>query len=279
MINAGTRITGLMGWPIKHSLSPQIHNTAFHDLDLNFVYIPLAVQPQDLSQAVAGARALNFVGFNVTIPHKRAIMPYLDEIDDMAQAIGAVNTVVCRDGRLIGYNTDASGFVKALEAQGIGILGKRAVVLGAGGAARAVVCGLTWNGIEHVNIFARQENQAVALASDIGSKVTGNHWDTGNLRTAMETADLVINCTSLGMSPNIDTEPDLIWDQLNAKAVVCDIVYNPLKTKFLQQAERCGHQTVNGIGMLIQQAGLSFELWTGYTPPLTKISTMISNIL
>ena len=279
MLNASTKIAGIMGWPIQHSLSPQIHNTFFQDLKLNYVYIPLPVQPQDLAQAVVGARAVGVVGFNVTIPHKIAIMRYLDDIDAMAQRIGAVNTVVCKNGQMLGYNTDAAGFIRAFKVQGITVAGKKAAVLGAGGAARAVVCGLTHADIAEVQIFARRESQAAALAHDMGKNVFGHYWSKENLIKSLGSVDILVHCTSLGMSPKFDTEPDMVWDALKAEAVVCDVVYNPLKTKFLQQAERYQHQTVNGTGMLVYQAGLSFELWTGHKPKTNKILRIVSNLL
>ncbi len=269
MISGKTRLIGVIGWPIGHSLSPFMQNAAFQALGLDYAYGPLAVAPQDLDRAVEGLKAVNFAGFNVTVPHKVNIMPFLDEVDVTALTIGAINTVVINQGRTAGYNTDAAGFVNSLAAAGIRVAGQKAVLLGAGGAARAVACGLLQNGAAGVVIGARDRTKAAGLAEDFAGPypVGGCGLTDDRFRQALSACDILVNCTPLGMHPHPAAMPPLNWQDLKASAVVCDLIYNPAETVLLAEAKKRGHTTVNGTGMLIEQGALAFTLWTGQPAP------------
>jgi len=257
-----------MGWPVEHSLSPVMHNAAFAALGLDWVYVPLPVAPGDVREAVQGLRALGFVGANVTIPHKQAVIPWLDEVSAAAQAIGAVNTLVVRDGRLLGENTDWRGFLTSLREAGVEPAGKCALVLGAGGAARAVVYALVRVGARVVVVnrtHARAEGLARALTKlgDIQTALTVEA--AVNL---LSDIDLVVNTTSVGMWPRIDESP---WPEavpLPTRAIVCDLVYHPLETRLLKRASTTGCPVVDGLGMLVHQGAAAFELWTGVEAPV-----------
>lgn len=270
MINGKTNKIGILGWPVEHSQSPLIQNSAFAAAGLNYVYVPLPVRPENLKDAVSGLKALGFAGANVTIPHKVDIMSFLDEIDDSARSMGAVNTLVIRNETCTGYNTDAEGFIQSLLVKGIGIKGKRAVVLGAGGAARAVVHGLLQHNIANVVLVARDREKAahfLNLFAKSGS-VTFCPWEDGKeYANSLVTCDILIHCTSQGMSPKIEGQPYVNWDVISKKLVVCDLVYNPLRTAFLRTAAEKGHAIVSGDGMLVEQGALAFTLWTGCQAP------------
>jgi len=269
MIGAKTRVVGLLGWPVEHSMSPVIHNAAFKAAGLDYVYVGLPVRPEDIDQALAGVKALGFSGVNVTVPHKVKVLPYLDALDRSAELVGAVNTVVVAEGRAIGYNSDMAGFVNSLLAEGVAIEGKRAILLGAGGAARAVVCGLLDNGIRQVTVGSRDKAKAADFAAsfDRNEAVTGCNWGEGSFVEALGMGDIVINCTPLGMYPREDEQPPLDWAAVNPRAVFCDLIYNPAASGFLTRARAAGHKTIGGAGMLVEQAAIAFTLWTGVPAP------------
>lgn len=271
-ITGKTKKIGIIGWPVEHSFSPAIQNAAFSALNINYVYVPLAVQPGKLKDAISGLKALDFTGANVTIPYKVAVMEYLDIIDQSAQQMGAVNTIVVRDGLTYGYNTDSEGYMQSLRAQGVTVAKQQAVILGAGGAARAVVRGLLNHGIERVTVVARNEQKATEFlqlfTGDDYKRLSYCPWQTEALRSAVSGCRLLINSTSLGMSPHIEDMPDVPWDALLPQSVVSDLVYNPLHTRFLQTAAKAGHTVVTGDGMLIGQGALAFSLWTGLAAPI-----------
>jgi shikimate dehydrogenase len=249
-----------------------MHNAAFKKLGLDYVYIPFRVRAEELIQAVAGMRALNIAGFNVTIPHKVAIMPMLDGLDPLAERIGAVNTVVNTDGDLRGYNTDASGFLQALLERGAEPGGRNVVVLGAGGASRAISYILAERDA-HLTILNRQlemdwaEELARRIARDLKKDATAMELNIKNLKMALAKADILINATSVGMSPDSNETPVPGW-LLKSDLVVFDIVYNPIRTRLLQEAEVAGARTIRGIDMLAWQGALAFEKWTGRPAPL-----------
>lgn len=270
-INGTTKVVGLFGWPISHTLSPAMHNAAFAALQLNWVYVPLPLAPEQINDAVNSLRALNIIGANCTIPHKQAIMRYLDHIDPAAQAIGAVNTIAIRADGVYGYNTDEYGFLQSIVETGFNPKGSRCLVLGAGGAARATVFSLAQAGAKAITICNRTVERAAFLVDDLQSSFSQVKFACEPLsKQALEainnTTDLVINTTSVGMSPKIDLTP---WpDEIPMpEAVICDLVYNPPQTRFLQQAETAGLKTIDGIGMLVHQGAKAFEIWTGQMPP------------
>jgi len=266
-ITAATKLCAIIGNPIAHSLSPLVHNAAFEHLGLDYVFLAFAVER--LKEAIEGIRALSFRGVSVTIPHKVAVMDYLDEIEAVAEKIGAVNTVVNRKGKLIGYNTDWSGAMRALEHEMV-LQGKTAVVLGAGGAARAIAFGLKEKGAEPV-ILNRTLSKAEALASELQCRCGGIEL--------MEKLpfDLVINTTSVGMYPRVDGTP--VRKELLRNVLVFDTVYNPLKTRLIREAEENGCPTIIGLKMFINQAALQFGLWTGEKAPLDLMQTVAAEVL
>ena len=272
MISGKTRICGIIGDPVEHSMSPAMHNAAFARLVLDYCYVPFRVKPDNLAQAVAGIRALNIRGMNITIPHKVAIIPLLDKLDSLAQRIGAVNTIVNDSGVLSGYNTDAAGFLSALLAAGVEPKGKRVVILGAGGASRAITFALAERGAHLVILNRAQEmdwaiDLARSLSQAFGREVTALELNDNNLKKSLPSAAVLVNATSVGMSPNTsETLVPVGW--LKPSLVVFDAVYNPIKTRLLADAEQAGATTISGLEMLVWQGASAFELWTQAKAPV-----------
>ncbi|XUX00602.1 MAG: shikimate dehydrogenase [Dehalogenimonas sp.] len=263
MIAADRKMIALIGNPVAHSVSPAMQNAAFQAMALNYVYLAFQVPPAALGEAVSVVRGLGFRGANITIPHKTAVMPLLDNIDPYAKRIGAINTVLNDNGKLTGYNTDAPGFLSALRSGGFEPQGEKAVVLGAGGAARAVVFALRDTGT-NVAIINRSHESAVNLARETES--SSFEPSESGLRSAMAGSSLVVNTTSLGMSPNAGSTP-LPVQFLRPGLFVFDTVYRPRQTRLLREAEAAGCKTLGGLEMLVEQGALAFELWTGKTAP------------
>jgi shikimate dehydrogenase len=251
-----------------------MQNAAFAALGLNFVYLPFQVSKADLAAAVAGLRALGLAGVNVTVPHKEAVLPYLDEVAEEARLIGAVNTIVNRGGRLKGYNTDATGFLRAAVEAGFEPRGAAAVVLGAGGAARAVSFALALAGARRIAIFNRTYARAETLAEEVsgatGVWAAALPWDelTKCGVEVMGTANIVVQTTSLGMHPQEAAAPPVPANAFRKEQLVVDLVYNPPRTEFLRLAEKFGARTENGLGMLLYQGAAALELWTGRQAPV-----------
>ncbi len=268
MINGGTRLVGLLGWPVDHSLSPVMQNAAFAYSGFNCVYLPLPVVEDNLGKAVEALRALNFIGANVTVPHKERVMQYLDEVDPQAQKVGAVNTIVQREGRLIGYNTDAGGFIAALSRHDFEPKDKKAIVFGAGGAAKGVVCGLIAAGCTSIVVGARSESKAELFVEQFKGDVSirGCSWECNDFRKAHWDVDLLVNTTPVGMSGIKDKSLPAVWTDVPLSAFAADIVYNPPLTAFLRQARLRGCRGMNGLAMLVEQGALAFELWLGQPP-------------
>jgi shikimate dehydrogenase len=285
MITAKTSVVGLIGWPVSHSVSPAMHNAAFAHLGLDWAYLPLPVdpaRPDAVVQAVQGLRALGLRGANVTVPHKQAVMPALDRLTPAAQAIGAVNTIVVDDdGALVGDNTDAPGFIADLQGYGVAPAGMNVLVLGAGGSARAVVYGLADAGAHTIVIANRTVARAAALVADLGARQPGCQLqavDLGALPRAAAQADLIVNCTALGMTPHVETSPWPADLPFRPNQVVYDLVYNPRQTRLLLQAAGDGAQTSGGIGMLVWQGALAFQRWTGVTAPVAVMRQAVDAI-
>jgi len=265
-IDSETKLCCLIGHPVKHSISPQLHNSAFKHLGLNMVYLAFDVKSEHLSRVVKGLRSLNIVGFNVTIPHKVSIIKFLDILDSTARETKAVNTVVLKNNRLTGYNTDVEGIKRSLL-DSKGILDGRALIIGAGGAARAAVVALKNLGIDEIVIANRRIWKAAALVrifkkNDLEVKSVG----LPEVRRYSRTSSIIINATPVGMWPHQDETP-LSSKDIPRNSTVLDLVYNPLKTKLLEEAEKAGAETINGLKPLIEQASKAFELWTGLHPP------------
>jgi len=271
-ISGSTGLCGVIGDPIEHTMSPVMHNAAFRETGLDYVYTASRVRSEELGEAIRGMRTLNIRGLNVTIPHKVAVIPFLDEVDVLAEKIGAVNTIVNDNGVLKGYNTDASGFLQALLEKGVDPQGKRVLVLGAGGASRAVSLALGERGARLVILNRLEElDWAHELAARIGrlfdTEVKSGELTRDNTAEALAETDILVNTTSVGMSPETDRTP-VDADLLRPGLVVFDIVYNPLKTRLLSEAEAAGAETIRGIDMLAWQGALAFEKWTGVQAPV-----------
>lgn len=265
MINGSTKLIGLIGQPVEHSFSPSIHNPLFEKYNINSKYMCFDVNEEHLKEAVAAIKALKIKGANVTIPHKIDIMNYLDDININARIIGAVNTIKNDNGRLVGYNTDGVGFVNSVIDKGYKIKDKNVMILGSGGAARSIAVEIANNNVKFIEI----RNRSIDKAQNIADIIKQNFKcivKTGDLNVSkedLENIDILINTTSLGMSPNVDKIPIDETIKLDKKLLVCDIVYNPKETRFLKWAKENNLETLGGIDMLINQALEAFYIWTG----------------
>jgi shikimate dehydrogenase len=282
-INGETKPIAILGKSLGHSLSPVMHNFYFRALDLNHIYLPLEVEEKEIEFAIRGLWSLGFIGANVTIPYKRAVMDYLVEISEDAKYIGAVNTLVRSDGGFKGDNTDGRGFINAiLEETNWHPRGKSIVILGAGGSARAVGIVLALESSEKITLVNRTLPRAKEIAdkiTEIGAKAEIMPWDHEQLRKNISNADMIINTTPLGMKPNLTESPPINIKWLSQGQLVVDLIYNPLTSRFLEKAKERGCQVVNGLGMLIQQGILSFELWTGKKPPVVGMRELLEKNL
>jgi len=282
-ISGKTTLCGVIGDPIEHTMSPIMHNSAFREMDLDYVYTAFRVRGEELGEAIRGMRALNIRGLNVTIPHKVAVIPYLDEVDPLAQKIGAVNTIVNNNGILTGHNTDASGFLRALLDKGIDPQDKNVLVIGAGGASRAVSHILAEQGAKLIILNRAEElDWAYNLAKRVG-ELSETNIEAGELNRAtitryISTTDILVNTTSVGMSPDTSRTP-VDTDLLRKEMVVFDIVYNPNETRLLKEASAIGAQTIRGIDMLAWQGALAFEKWTGVQAPVDLMRGKAINFL
>lgn len=258
----------LFGNPVEHSLSPLMHNTALDFYGSEARYYAIELQPTELSRLASYFNEDMFLGANITLPYKQMIADYLDSIDPMAQSIGAVNTIVKKGVRLWGFNTDAYGFLAPLEDYTDTLEGNRAIIFGTGGASRAVITALTDLGMDELYLVSRKPEQIESFDSYKAVSIISYHeWPS-----YAEEAALIINATPLGMDPGIDTSPVKGFEQEYLSGRICyDVVYNPLKTKFLALAEEAGATTIGGLEMLIQQGSRSFEYWTGRSFPIDKI--------
>jgi shikimate dehydrogenase len=271
-ISGKTRVCALIGDPVEHSLSPTIQNAAFEHLGLDYVYIAFNVKADHLKDAVSGIRALNIYGLNVTMPHKIAIIKYLDGLDETACRVGSVNTVLNSDGRLIGYTTDGVGALNALKYAGADPSNKKVVILGAGGSSRAISFILA-EIVSELVILNRTFNRANDLKNSIHMvlgkelRIKAEPLTDEHLKEELMDADILINATSVGMKPNDDDTP-VKQDYLRKDLVVFDLVYEPLETRLLKEARSIGAKAINGLSMLVHQGAVSFKIWTGMTAPV-----------
>ena len=279
-INAHTQFCGVIGNPVEHSLSPAIHNAAFQKLGLNFVY--LAWRVEVIGDAIKGLRALgNFRGASVTIPHKVAAVPFLDEVESTARHIGAINTIVSDGGRLQGYNTDATGALRALREGGAALKGQRVALLGSGGAARAIAFALATEGaVERLDLLGIDDNERMLLARDLSSKTSMAVHDLqlneASLRKVLPKASVLIHCTPIGMSPKVE-DSCVPSSLLHAGLTVMDIVYNPRATRLLKEAKAAGCRTIPGLEMFLHQAAAQFELWTNRPAPTDVMRSVLES--
>ena len=282
-MNGETTLVGVIGWPIAHSLSPAMHNAAFEALGMNWAYVPMPVRPGEVGTAVVGLRALGFRGCNVTVPHKEAVIPHLDYLPPRVARFGAVNTLIYdRDApsegaawscTLAGENTDVQGVVRALRQEGYDPTGRRVVLVGAGGAARGVIYGLCGAGAASVTVLNRTLARAQALVEDLApsageTALRAEALTEAALLAHAHESELLVQSTTLGMWPHVEAS---IWPEgtpLPAHLAVVDLVYRPIETRLLRQAREAGATAFDGLGMLIAQGALSFEMWTGVWPPV-----------
>ncbi len=271
-ITARTKVCAVLGHPVGHSLSPEIHNAAFEALDLPFVYVAHDVEPGRVKTALEGIRVLGYRGLSVTIPHKVEAMHGVDQVDPTAEAIGCINTVVNEDGRLLGYNTDGLGALGALQDAGADPQGKRVVILGSGGAARAIAVTLARQSPPaRIAILGIEMDQLQQLVDDVRQRgscpeVVGQRLTEQTLKTELQSADLLLHCSPVGMHPN-EGQSLVPAELFRPEMVVFDAVYNPRRTKLLQDAAAAGCRTVEGLEMFLGQAYVQFELWTGQPAP------------
>jgi shikimate dehydrogenase len=276
-----TVVCGIVGDPVEHSMSPAMQNAAFAAAGLDWVYVAFRLRRGEAEAGSAAMKAMGIRGLNVTVPHKVDIIPFLDSIDDVARRIGAVNTIVNDGGLLTGYNTDAAGFVRALESQDVEVRDRTVVLLGAGGAGRAAAFSLADRGAGLVILnrgLARAKALAVDVAGATGATVEHGPLSAESLQHWLPSASLLVNTTSVGMSPVTDDSP-CPAKFLREDLVVCDIVYNPRRTTLLRQAAERGARTVSGVEMLVWQGALAFELWTGVQAPIEIMRSAVEEEL
>ena len=278
-ITGHTKLTGLLGSPVSHSISPMMHNEAFKQLDLDYVYLAFDVKEEQLQTVTDGLRDMNVRGFNLTMPHKNAMCKLCDQLSPAAEIIGAVNTIVNDNGKFIGHTTDGSGYMRALREDGHDIVGKKMTMLGAGGAATSIFVQAALDGVSEISIFNRRSpfwNRAESIIRDLTERTNCkiNLYDYENpniLKREIAESSILTNGTSVGMAPH--TDACLITDKsiFHKDLIVSDVIYNPRKTKLLELAEETGCKTQNGLYMLLYQGAEAFKLWTGQDMPVELI--------
>jgi len=286
-IDQHTRMIGLLGYPLQHSFSPLMHNGIFEALEMNFVYLPLRVQPTHLSEAILGFRACRFVGANVTIPHKEQIIPLLDALSPEAELVGAVNTLYWNaEHQLVGDNTDVEGFRRSLAKTELDLEGRSVAIIGSGGAARAVAVALARQQVKEIIFLARKQPAVQQVIQDLEPLFPNIVWTPHTQPTAvfaedLERAWLLVNASPVGMFPQVDEAPisRTMLSMLPKGAHVYDLVYNPAQTQLLKWAQERGLQAHAGLDMLAYQGAVSFERWTGVYPPVQRMLASITQQL
>ncbi|MFT5171722.1 MAG: shikimate dehydrogenase [Candidatus Marinamargulisbacteria bacterium] len=266
LISGFTKIVGVFGNPISHSASPRMHNRMYAEQGIDFVFVPLLVDPSEIGNAVKSIRALNFAGVNVTIPFKETVIPHLDAVSSFAERVGAVNTIVNENGSLVGYNTDGEGFLYALKEDGqFDPKNKRVVILGAGGSSKSIAHVLLDAGVNQLAVWNRTLQRSQALVSNLSAQNSGNVvcLTDDSLQEAISSCDLLINTTSVGMAPEINALPISSLAAIGAHHFVYDVIYTPAETALLREARQLGAKTLNGLGMLAAQGMLAYTRFTG----------------
>ena len=280
-ISGKTRICGIIGDPVEHSLSPIMHNTAFEALGLDYAFLAFRVKPACVAAAVESMRALNIRGLNVTMPHKTTVMASLDRTDLSAQIIGSVNTILNKENLLLGFNTDGAGAVKALKENGVELKGRKVLLLGAGGAARAIAYAVAKEADE-LAVLNRTVKHAQTLSKlierSVNKKIAVGSLSPSDVEQNLQDSDILINATSIGMKPRSDTSP-IPPKLLRSNLSVMDIVYNPLETRLVKDAKGAGAKIVSGVEMLIYQGAAAFEIWTGKSAPVGVMRKTVLNHL
>ncbi|MFQ4144910.1 shikimate dehydrogenase [Chlorogloeopsis sp. ULAP02] len=266
LITGKTKLLGVIGHPVEHSLSPAMHNAAIQELQLDYVYLPFPIKPEELQAAIQGFAAIGVVGFSVTIPHKQAILPLLSAIEPIAQAVGAVNTVVRKENKWVGTNTDVEGFLAPLQTYHQEWSQKVAVILGNGGAARAVVAACTQLGCREIHVVGRNVQRLKEFRNSWGNSrfamnLEVHRWD--ELPNLLPQANLLVNTTPIGMYPKVEESPLSVEEMadLPPKAIAYDLIYTPNPTKFLQKAQQVGVISIDGLEMLVQQGAAALKIW------------------
>lgn len=283
-ITGTTRLTCLLGSPVAHSISPQMHNEAFRQLGLDYVYTAFDVAPEHLPEAVSALKLFNIRGFNLTMPHKTAMLELVDELTPAAKLAQAVNTVTYEDGRLIGHTTDGVGYMRSVEDAGFSIIGKNMTLLGAGGAATAICTQAALDGVKNIYMFKRKNaswNSVQAFVDNVNRttdcKVSlYDIQDESQLKQALDNSDILTNATNVGMAPNVTSSP-IPASLLDSHLIVSDIIYNPRQTQLLKDAKKAGCPTMNGLYMLLYQGAASFECWTNEKMPVSIIKEKYFN--
>ncbi len=282
IITGKTRLLGVIGYPIEHSLSPKMHNAAISYLKLDYIYLPFPVPPQQLHQAMAGFEAISLVGLSVTIPHKQAIMPLLKQISPTALAIGAVNTVWWSESGWHGTNTDLYGFLSPLRLLERDWTQVTPVILGHGGAARAVIVGCSELGCPEIHVVGRNKDKLDFFkdswrSTGLESQIYTHSWD--KIEGLLCQTDLLVNTTPVGMTPQIQDSPiqEKLWDKIKPSLIAYDLIYTPSPTLFLQQAKERGAYIIDGGEMLVQQGAAAFEIWLGKTAPVEIMREAFQN--
>jgi len=281
-ITGKTILTGLLGSPVAHSISPQMHNESFRMLGLDYVYLAFDIAPEQLKTAVEGLKAMNARGYNLTMPHKNLIITYMDQLSPAASLSNSVNTVVNDNGVLTGHTTDGIGYMRAVEDAGFSILGKKMTLLGAGGASSSVLVQATLDGVKEIDVFNRRGknfNRAQELIDKLNRQTSCNVSlydleDETQLTKSIGESAILTNGTSVGMNPNPDGCLIKNSDVFRKELIVSDLIYNPRETKLMRLAKEHGAQVFNGLYMLLYQGAASFELWTGKTMPVEEIKNL-----
>ncbi|MDD3172325.1 MAG: shikimate dehydrogenase [Herbinix sp.] len=269
--NYKSELVGVFGCPVAENPTIVMQEAAFKALNLNFRYLTIEVRPQDLETAIKGILACNFKGINLTIPHKVEVLKYLDVIADDAKLMGAVNTIYVKNGSLYGENTDGKGFLMSLRNEAnVEPKHKKVVVLGAGGAARAITVELALAGAEHITIVNRDEKRGQELVALLNSNTdcTAKYASWHETFSIPEGTDVLVNATSIGLYPNVSSKADIDYDTIKPGMTVCDVIPNPPSTLFLEEAKKRGAKTLDGLGMLVNQGAIGFKIWTGMEAPV-----------
>lgn len=280
--NYKAELVGVFGHPVAENPTIVMQEAAFHALGLNWRYLTIEVYPEDLADAMRGLRAFNMRGVNLTLPHKVEVLKYLDEISPAARLMGAVNTVVRQGNKLVGENTDGKGFMQSLRSDaGVDPMGKRIVVLGAGGAARAISVELALAGAAQITVVNRSTRRGQALVDLLNEKTSVEAvfaaWE--QTYTLPTSNDVLVNATSIGLFPNMEDQPDIDYATIHPGMVVCDVIPNPPRTPFLNRACARGAQTLDGLGMLVYQGAIGFKLWTGLDAPVKVMRSALEQAL
>lgn len=285
-ITGKTKLTGLLGHPVAHSISPAMHNEAFRLLGLDYAYLAFDVEPKKLKTAVEGLVAINIRGFNLTMPHKTAILEYVDELTPAAKLAGACNTIINNNGHLIGHTTDGIGYMRSCHDAGHDIIGKKMTILGAGGAATAIITQAALDGVSQIDIFRRNRNDSYKQTEQFARMVTEHTnckvqvydiADSEQLKDSLSSSTILTNATNIGMSPYDDESPITDVCLLHPDLIVSDIIYNPRQTKLMTLAQTLGCPTFNGMYMLLYQGAAAFECWTGKEMPIKEIKEKYFN--